>query len=299
MPLYGALEAGGTKFVCAVGSGPGDLRAEHRIATTTPVETLDQTIEFFREQHAREPLSAIGIGSFGPVDLRPGSPRHGFITTTPKPGWQQTDVAGRIGRALGIPVAFDNDVNAAALGEHRWGAGQGLDSLVYFTIGTGIGAGVMAEGSLIHGLVHPEMGHIPMPRDPLRDPFPGCCPFHRDCLEGLACGPAIAARWGAPAESLPPEHPAWDLEAEYLAWAVITCVYALSPQRVVLGGGVMQQKHLFRLIRNLTLERLKGYIQSEAILERMDEFIVPPALGSRSGILGAIALAQALDGQKG
>jgi fructokinase len=291
-PVFGAMEAGGTKFVCAVGSGPDDLHAECRFPTTTPDETVGRAISFFREQHAREPLAAIGAAAFGPVDLHADSSHFGYITTTPKAGWQQTDIAGRLHRSLGIPVAFDNDVNAAALGEHRWGAGQGLDSVVYFTIGTGIGAGVIAGGRLIHGLVHPEIGHIPVPRDPMRDAYAGCCPFHGDCLEGLACGPAIAARWGAAADELPPGHPAWKIEAGYLAWAVTSCVYMFSPQRVILGGGVMQQEHLFPLIRSLVKKQLNGYVQSPAILDRIDEFIVPPALGNRSGVLGAVALAQ-------
>ncbi len=298
-PVFGAMEAGGTKFVCAVGSGPEDLRAEIRFPTTTPDETLGRAIAFFREQQARGPLAAIGAASFGPVDLHPDSPYFGYITTTPKAGWQQTDIAGRLRRSLGIQVAFDNDVNAAALGEHRWGAGRGLDSLVYFTIGTGIGAGVITGGRIIHGLVHPEIGHIPMPRDPGKDAFAGCCPFHGDCLEGLACGPAIAARWGASADELPPGHPAWEIEAGYLAWAVTSCIYVISPQRVILGGGVMQQEHLFPLIRGLVKKQLNGYVQSSAILDRIDEFIVPPALGNRSGVLGAVALARGLAAKNG
>lgn len=291
-PIYGAIEAGGTKFVCSVGSGPDDLRAEVRFPTTTPEETLGRTIAFFAEQMRHTPLAAIGVGSFGPVDLHPGSPTFGFVTTTPKPGWQHTDIAGTLERALGVPIAFDNDVNVAALGEHRWGAGQGLDTLLYFTIGTGIGAGGIVGGRLMHGLVHPEIGHIPMPRDPARDPFPGICPFHGDCLEGLACGPAINARWGIPAHELPPDHPAWELEAEYLAWAVVTCIYVLSPQRIIMGGGVMEQAHLFPRIRRLVQQRLNNYVQTPAILQQIDDYIVPPALGNRAGVLGAIALAQ-------
>ena len=197
--VYGAIEAGGTKFVCAVGTGPDDIRAITRFPTTSPEETLGQAIAFFREQP--EPVAAIGIGSFGPVDPRPGSPTFGYVTTTPKPHWSNTDVAGAIGRELGVPVAFDTDVNAAALGEHRWGAAQGLDTVVYLTIGTGIGGGAMINGQLVHGLLHPEMGHMPLPRDPERDPFVGACPYHGDCWEGLAAGPSMlttslrSARW--------------------------------------------------------------------------------------------------------
>ncbi|MFH1572186.1 MAG: ROK family protein, partial [Gemmatimonadota bacterium] len=190
MSLYGAIEAGGTKFVCAVGTSPDDLRAEVRLPTTTPEETLGRVLEFFRQQHVREPLAAVGIGSFGPVDPDPASPTFGHVTTTPKPGWAGTDFAGVVRRALAVPVGFDTDVNAAALGEHRWGAARGLDTFVYLTVGTGIGGGGLCDGHLLHGLMHPEMGHVPVRHDRQRDPFEGACPFHGDCLEGLASGPA-------------------------------------------------------------------------------------------------------------
>lgn len=290
MALYGGIEAGGTKFVCAVGTGEGDIRSATSIPTTTPDETLARVIEFFRGQP--EPVAAVGIGSFGPVDPDPASPTFGFVTSTPKPGWRGTDVRGVVRRALGVPVGFDTDVNAAALGEFRWGAARGLDTFIYLTVGTGIGGGAMVGGRLLHGLVHPEMGHIPVARDRTKDPFEGWCPFHGgDCLEGVAAGPAIERRWGVRAEALPPEHPAWDLEAHYLALALATFVCMLSPQRIILGGGVMQQVHLFPLVRRKVQETLNGYIQSPAILEQIDRYIVPPGLGNRSGVLGAIALA--------
>jgi len=203
--LYGGVEAGGTKFVCAVGDASGRILDEVTFPTTSPDQTLARAISFFK---AFSGLRAIGVGSFGPVDPRPGSPTWGFITTTPKPGWRNTDVAGILGRALNLPVAFDTDVNAAALGEKRWGAAQNVDDFIYLTIGTGIGGGGMFNGTLMHGLLHPEMGHIRIPHDLGRDPFPGACPYHGDCLEGLASGPAIAARWGVPGEQLPPDHPA-------------------------------------------------------------------------------------------
>jgi fructokinase len=291
-PIYGGIEGGGTKFVCAVGTGPDDLRAEARFATTTPEATLAQVIAFFREQQAHTPLAAIGIGSFGPVDVAPASPTYGFITTTPKLAWLHTDVAGTIGRALDVPVGFDTDTNVAALGEHHWGAGQGLDTFLYLTVGTGIGGGGLVGGRLMHGLVHPEMGHIRIPHDTARDPFPGVCPYHGDCWEGLANGPAMEQRWGAPAETLPPDHPAWELEAEYLALALVNLVLVISPQRVAMGGGVMSQPQLFPLVRRRLRELLGGYVQSPAVLAEIDDYIVPPALGTRSGILGAIALAQ-------
>lgn len=292
MSLWGGIEAGGTKFVCAVGTGPGDLRAEVRFPTTTPEETIGQAIRFFRQQQDREPLAAIGIASFGPVDPNPASPTFGYITTTPKPGWAHTDFAGAIQRTLRVPVGFDTDVNVAALGEHRWGAAQGLDTFIYLTIGTGIGGGGLVNGQLLHGLLHPEMGHIRVPHDRDSDPYPGCCPYHGDCLEGLASGPALKGRWGQRAETLSPNHPAWALEAHYLALALVNFICVLSPQRIIMGGGIMQQQQLFPLVRREVRELLGGYIQATMIMEQIDNYIVPPGLGNQAGVLGAIALAQ-------
>lgn len=291
MPLFGGIEAGGTKFVCAVGTGPDDFRAETRFPTTTPEETIGRAVAFFKEQAQKEPLAAIGIASFGPVDPNPASPTFGYITTTPKPHWAQTDLAGALARALGVPVGFDTDVNGAALGEYRWGAAQGLDTFIYLTIGTGLGGGGLVNGRLMHGLIHPEMGHVRLPRHP-DDPYPGACPFHGDCLEGMAAGPALQGRWGQRAETLPPDHPAWEIEAHYLAYGLVNFICTLSPQRIVLGGGVMDQAHLFPLVRRKTQELLNGYVQSPEILERIDRYIVPPGLGNRAGVLGAIALAE-------
>jgi fructokinase len=280
--------------VCAVGTGPADLRAETRFPTTTPEETLGQAIDFFREQAGAlgEPLAALGVASFGPLDPNRASPTYGHITTTPKPGWAHADVVGPLKAALELPVAFDTDVNGAALGEHRWGAAQGLHTFVYLTIGTGLGGGAMVEGRLLHGLLHPEMGHVLLPHDWDEDPFPGTCPYHGDCFEGLAAGPALEARWGQPGETLPPDHPAWPLEAHYLALGLMSYVLTLSPQRIILGGGVMQQPHIFPLVRQELLELLNGYVQAPEILEGMDDYVVPPGLGNRAGVLGAIALAQ-------
>jgi len=289
MPLWGGIEAGGTKFVCAVGSGPDDLRVETRFPTTTPAETIGQAIQFFQRQ---EPLAAIGIASFGPVDPNPDSLTFGYITTAPKPGWANTNFAGAIKESLGVPVSFDTDVNGAALGEHRWGVAQGLDTFVYLTIGTGIGGGGMTNGKLIHGLMHPEMGHIRLPHDRERDPFAGSCPYHGDCWEGLAAGPALKARWGQRAETLPEDHPAWPLEANYLALGLVNIIYVLAPQRIIMGGGVMEQPQLFPLVRQRVQELLNGYLQSPEILRKIDDYIVPPGLGKRAGVLGAIALAQ-------
>ncbi|HOC73958.1 MAG TPA: ROK family protein [Candidatus Hydrogenedentes bacterium] len=293
MPVYGGIEAGGTKFVCAVGTGPDDLREEVRFPTTTPEECIGKSVAFFREAAAKHGgLAAVGIASFGPLDPAPSSPTFGHITTTPKPGWAHTDLAGPVARALGVPVGFDTDVNGAALGEHCWGAARGLDTFVYITVGTGIGGGAMVNGGLVHGLMHPEMGHVFPPHDREEDPFEGLCPYHRDCLEGLASGPAIERRWGARAETLSPEHPAWDLEAKYLAHGIVPQIYILSPQRVILGGGVMDQAHLFPKVRRHVGEILNGYIQARVLLEDLDSYIVPPGLGNRAGVLGAVALAQ-------
>jgi fructokinase len=294
--LYGGIEAGGTKFVCAVGTGPDDIRAETVIQTTTPDETIGQAIAFFQEQRqlqARQaPLAAVGIASFGPVDLDPRSATYGYITATPKPGWHYADLAGRVRRALGVPVAMDTDVNGAALAEHRWGAAREQDTLIYLTVGTGVGGGALVHGQLLHGLLHPEMGHILLPHDWQADPYPGFCPYHGDCLEGLAAGPAIEGRWGQRAETLPPDHPAWKLEAHYLALGIVSLSLTLSPQRVVLGGGVMHQQALYPLIREEVRDILNGYLQTPMILEQTDQYIVPPGLGDRAGVLGAIALAQ-------
>lgn len=286
--MYGGIELGGTKIICAAGTGPSDIQAEIRFTTTTPGEALAQTLAFFQPYH----LTAIGIGSFGPISLHRGAPDYGSITTTPKAGWAHTDIVGPISRTLNIPVGFDTDVNAAALGEWRWGAGHGLDTFIYLTIGTGVGGGGISNGRLMHGLLHPEMGHIRLQRDQEVDPFPGICPYHGDCLEGLASGPAMRARWGASAESLPADHPAWQLEARYLALACVNFMCILSPQRIILGGGVMHQRHLFPLIQREVLSLLNGYIQSPVVLERIDSYIVPPALGNQVGVLGSLALAE-------
>lgn len=295
--LYGSIEAGGTKFVCAVGSGPDQIIAETRFPTTSPKETIGKTVQFFKEQHGRfGPLEAIGIAAFGPLDLNPISSTYGYITATPKTGWAYTDLVGEIQRGLGgenlIPVGIDTDVNGAALAEWRWGAGQGVECLIYLTIGTGIGGGVLINGQLLHGLVHPEMGHINLPHDLEKDPFPGSCPFHKDCFEGLAAGPALEKRWGQRAETLPLDHPAWELEAHYLALALMDYILVLSPQRIILGGGVMAQTQIFPILHRKVQEALNNYVNSPDILVNPERYIVPPGLGGKAGISGGIALAQ-------
>lgn len=291
--LVGGIEAGGTKFVCAVGTGPGDIRAETRFPTTTPEETIGRALAFFRKQKEKQGrLEAVGIAAFGPLDPNRQSATFGYITATPKPDWSHTDFAGPIGKALAVPVGFDTDVNGAALGEWRWGAAQGLENFIYMTIGTGVGGGGMANGQLLHGLVHPEMGHMRLPHDWQKDPYAGFCPFHGDCLEGMASGSAIGDRWGQPAHLLPAAHEAWQLEAEYLAYALVNIIVTLSPQRLILGGGVMEQPQLFPMVRQRVLDLLNDYVRAPAILEEIDRYIVPPALGKRAGVLGAIALGQ-------
>jgi fructokinase len=286
---YGGLEAGGTKWVCAIGTGPDDVAGTVTFPTTDPEETIGRAAEFFGSNGS---LAAVGIGSFGPLDVRESSPTWGRITTTPKPGWANTDLVSALRTALGVPVAIDTDVNAAALGEQRWGAAAGLETFCYITVGTGIGGGGMANGRLLHGLLHPEFGHMRVPHDRDRDPFEGACPYHGDCFEGLASGEAIRARWGKPAQELESEE-VWQLEAEYLALGLVNVVCTLSPQRIVLGGGVMKQPpNLYALVRTRLRELLAGYVAVPELGERIDEYVVKPALGDRAGVLGAIELAR-------
>jgi fructokinase len=283
---YGGIEAGGTKWVCAIGTGPDDLHDIVTFPTTTPEETIARAAEFFAQDGS---VAAVGIGSFGPIGIQPGSPTWGHITTTPKPGWANTDVASALGKAVDRPIAVDTDVNAAALGEHRWGAAVGLDTFCYITVGTGIGGGGMANGRLMHGLLHPEFGHMRIPHDRVRDPFEGICPYHGDCLEGLASGEAIRARWGEAGEESVDER-VWQLEAEYLALGLVNVVCTLSPQRIVLGGGVMKQPQLLPLVRKQVRELLAGYIS--ALDGELDDYLVAPGLGDRAGVLGSLELAR-------
>jgi fructokinase len=290
--LVGGLEAGGTKFVCAVGTGPDDVRAELRIPTTIPTETISQVVEFFAEQAARVPLAALGVASFGPVDLDPlGDIRIDHDDA--KPGWRHVDLVGPLRRALDIPVGVDTDVNGAALAEHRWGSARGVRSLVYVTVGSGIGGGARWTAGPGSRARPSRDGSPAAAHDRARDPFPGVCPHHGDCWEGLASAPALTARWGQPPETLPEAHPAWDLEADYLALGLANVVLVLSPERIVLGGGVMTRASLWPVVRTKLQTVLAGYVSSPALGEGIDSYLVPPALGERAGVLGAIALAQA------
>ncbi len=287
-PLYGGIEAGGTKWVCAIGTGPDDLPATATFPTTTPGEMISHAAGFFA---SNGPLAAVGIGSFGPIDVRRSSPTWGFITTTPKPGWANTSVAHPLHEALGLPVGFDTDVNAAALGEQRWGAAIGLETFCYITVGTGIGGGAMVNGRLLHGLLHPELGHMRVPHDRERDPFPGACPYHGDCFEGLASGEAIRRRWRGKGEELE-DDAVWRLEAEYLALGVVNVICTLSPQRIILGGGVMKQPGLLPLVHRRVGELLARYLDVSELRDAIDEYVVLPALGDRAGVLGALELAR-------
>jgi fructokinase len=282
---FGGIEAGGTKWVCAIGSAPDQLRETVVIPTTTPDETIALAADFLARG---DRLAAVGVGSFGPIDRSTGR-----ITTTPKAGWAGVELVDRLRTRLGLPVVFDTDVNAAALGEHRWGAAVGLDTFWYVTVGTGIGGGGMVNGRLVHGLLHPEAGHMRIPHDRDRDPFEGVCPFHGDCLEGLASGRALEARWGQRAEEIDDEQ-AWALEADYLALGLVNLICAVSPQRIVLGGGVARQPALLPLVRRRVRELAAGYFAAAELGEGLDEYIVPPALDDRAGVLGAIELAKSV-----
>ena len=302
MALYGAVEGGGTKFVCAVGSGPADRLASARIPTTTPGETLPRVRRFLLDaaEQAGQPLTAIGIATFGPIELDRQSPRYGYMLPTPKPGWSGAPVVAAITAGLDVPVAVDTDVNGAALAEYRWGAAQGYDPALYVTVGTGIGGGVIIGGAPLHGLLHPEMGHIAVPRardaTGHRDEFAGICPFHGDCMEGMAAGGALAARVGRSADDLAPDDPVWELEAHYLAAGLAQHVLVLSPQRIVLGGGVLQQQHLLPRIHAALRAQLRSYIARPQVDADVSSYVVAPHFGDEAGLAGAFALAMSAAG---
>ena len=281
----GAIEAGGTKFVCGIGNDRGEIAESISFPTGDPQTTLGRVIAYFKDKQA----DAIGIGSFGPIDIRKDSPTYGYVTTTPKPGWGNFDFLGTLRREFPVPFGWDTDVNAAAFGEATWGAARGLDSCLYYTVGTGVGIGVYSEGRLVHGLIHPEGGHVLTRRHP-DDDFAGACPFHGDCLEGMASGPALEKRWQVKGHELPADHPAWEIEAFYLAQSIAGAILLLSPEKVILGGGVMQQAQLYPLIREAVKRNLNGYLNADAILEHIDDYIVPPGLGQQAGLCGALAL---------
>jgi len=291
--IYGGIEGGGTKFNCMVGSDPDHIIAETRFPTTTPAETIGQVIEFFLPYINQ--IHGIGFGSFGPFDVDPASPTYGYITTTPKPHWANTNALGMLREKFDLPIAVDMDVVVAGLGEAKWGASKNDSHSLYLTIGTGIGGGYILNGKPLHGLTSLEMGHIRIARDLNLDPFTGACPYHGDCFEGLAAGPAVEKRLGQKGETISDDHPFWDLEATYIAQALVNYILSLAPQRIIIGGGVMQRSNMFPTVRRKVQELLNGYVQHDLILKRIDEYIVPPALGGRSGMLGSIALIMDLE----
>jgi fructokinase len=293
MEWYGGIEAGGTKFNCIIAQDPEHILAETTISTLTPEITIPEVIHFFKEGESTHQikLSAMGIACFGPVNLDKQDPLFGSITSTPKIQWQNTPLLNLLKTQFNIPFGFDTDVNGAALGEGKWGAGQGLSDFVYITIGTGIGGGIISNGLPLHGLIHPELGHILLNHDLKKDPFAGVCPFHGDCLEGLASGPSMTKRWGISTHDMPEDHPAWDLEAFYLGQAVHDLCLFSSPKRIIMGGGVMKKTGLLKKIRANVRASLNGYVDSELIKQENESYIVSPHFGDRAGSLGAIALA--------
>jgi fructokinase len=298
--VWGGVEGGGTKFHCVLGreaprAEKPEIVDEQVIPTTSPAETLAAVAEFFRRRQDERPLAGLGVACFGPVDLDPASPHYGFITTTPKPGWANCDVVGYLRSVLDVPVAWETDVNGALLGEQRWGAARGLRSAVYFTVGTGIGGGALVDGRPVHGLLHPEMGHLPITAL-AGAPSPsaqGPCPYHGGaCLEGVASGPALAMRAGRTPAAIPADDPIWEDEARYLGYAAVVATLMLSPHRIIFGGGVtLNHPHLYPRIRTQFLSMLNGYLKSPTITDQIETYIVPPQLGHRAGVYGALALA--------
>ena len=293
--LYGALEAGGTKMICAVGNEEGQILDQTTIPTSTPEETMPAIIEYFKgkigNENPDDNINALGVACFGPVDVRKNSKTYGNILYTPKIPWRNFPIVKCLKEALNdIPVGFDTDVNGSLLGEATWGTAKGLTDAVYFTIGTGVGMGAMSGGNLIHGMLHPEAGHIRMVPVP-GDEYAGHCPNHGACFEGMTCGPALGDRWGKPAKELREMPEVWDLEAKYIAQAMTSIIYILSPQKIILGGGVMGQTQLFPLIRKYVLEYINGYIDTKE-LRNINNYIVPAALNGNQGIMGALKLAE-------
>lgn len=286
---YGAVETGGTTCVCAIGQEPADVQKSVRIPTTTPAETLPQIIDFFH--HVTPSISALGVGTFGPVDLSPSSSTFGHLLQTPKRTWSHIDLKGELQRALRVPIVLDTDVNVAARAEYHMGAAQSVDTFLYLTVGTGIGGCLMVNGQPLRGLLHPEMGHIHVPRAS-NDVFQGVCPYHTSCLEGLASASAIEARWGTAPSALPDDHPAWAMQAHYLAQACASFVYTVSPKRIILGGGVMQRRLLFPMIQDRFRDLFSAYLSLPQLTQNVHTYIVPPELGTQAGIRGALILAQ-------
>lgn len=283
--ILGALEAGGTKMVCAIGNERGQVQERISIPTVSPEKTMPEMIAFFRERQ----IEALGIGCFGPINPVKGTKTYGYITSTPKLAWQNYYIVGVFEKALGCPVGFDTDVNASMLGEITFGAARGLDSCIYVTIGTGVGVGVYVNGGLLHGMMHPEAGHMLLQRHPA-DAYGGKCPFHGNCLEGLAAGPAIEERWGAKGIDLAQRREVWELEAFYIAQACVNYTLVYAPRKIILGGGVMHQEQLFPMIRQQYRKLMAGYVNTPE-LENLESYIVPCSLKDNQGIMGCLQLA--------
>lgn len=283
--LYGALEAGGTKMVVAIGDENGKILEQKSIPTTTPDETMGKIVDYFKDKE----IKALGVACFGPIDLDKNSKTYGYITSTPKTAWKNYDIVGTLKKVLNTPIGFDTDVNGSLLGEITYGCAKGLTDAIYLTIGTGIGGGVMTNGKLLHGMLHPELGHIRIGKKS-GDNGASVCPFHDDCLEGLSSGPSIEKRWGKKGVELADKKEVWELEAEYIGIALVNYCMTLSPQKIILGGGVMHQKQLFPLIREKFAEKMNGYIQTKT-LENLEDYIVPASLNDDQGIMGAVKLA--------
>lgn len=285
MAIIAGIEAGGTKFVCGLGDENGNILERISFPTTTPEETMKLVVGYFKNRK----FEAMGVGSFGPINPIKGTEKYGYILKTPKPHWSDFDLIGELKKHFDVPMEFDTDVNGAALAEAWIGSGEGLKNVLYLTVGTGIGAGAVVDGKMLQGLSHPEMGHINIKRHP-QDKYEGKCPFHKDCLEGLASGPAIEERWGKKAYDLSDDDYVWELEAYYLAQALINYILILSPQKIIMGGGVMKQRQVFPLVHKYVKELLNEYIQNKEILEKIESYIVYPKLEDNAGIVGAIAL---------
>ena len=283
--IYGALEAGGTKMVCAIGNEEGKILEQISVPTITPEETMPAIIDYFKGKK----IAALGVACFGPICVDKASPDYGHILKTPKLAWADYDIVGVLKEALGVQIGFDTDVNGSLLGEVTWGSAQGLTDVVYITIGTGVGGGILSGGNIVHGMLHPEMGHMILAPAP-GDDYPGKCPFHGNCLEGMAAGPAIGDRWGAPGKDLVDRDEVWELESKYIAQAITNLVFILSPQKVILGGGVMHQMQLFPLIRKKVIENINGYIVTKELMD-IDSYICPAGLNDDQGIMGAVKLA--------
>ena len=292
--LFGGIEAGGTKFICAVSSNPPILIDKIQFNTTTPDQTIEKVCEYFYPYIKKGRLKSIGIASFGPVDVDVLSSTYGYITTTPKPYWETTNILGQLKKELAIPIAFHHDVTASAIGEYKWGASKDIDPSLYITIGTGIGGGYIFNGKPVTGISVLEMGHIYLPHDFIQDPFSGNCPYHCDCFEGLASGPAIEKRLDKPAEMLSDDDPFWKIEAGYIAYAITNYILSFSPRIIVIGGGVMQRSFLYKKIRKKVNDLLNNYLKYKIFSEDIERYIVPPSLGKYSGVLGAISMAMDL-----